>query len=229
MSIAEKRNWEYLFNESTSSLVFHIPVWKTVKGKFHKLYLTEAIINYKSVFESQKWSCSLHLIFIHCFLFIRQVSISTVGYGDMLPETNLGRIFAFACISFGVILNGMPISILYNKFSDYYTKLKAHEYTAVTRARGKVQFARRAAKKLAECCEDAIQPRMAHLQWANLSTFSYTKLCLDCQFMEGLNWKWTSDIQASIPLRPCDCGSHGSHHLHWPLLFLHPLVCKAHK
>ncbi|KAM8743968.1 potassium voltage-gated channel subfamily V member 2 [Acanthopagrus schlegelii] len=92
------------------------------------------------------------------------VSISTVGYGDMLPETNLGRIFAFACISFGVILNGMPISILYNKFSDYYTKLKAHEYTAVTRARGKVQFARRAAKKLAECCEDAIQPRMDRLQ-----------------------------------------------------------------
>ncbi|KAA8584643.1 hypothetical protein FQN60_008428 [Etheostoma spectabile] len=76
------------------------------------------------------------------------VSISTVGYGDMLPETNLGRIFAFACISFGVILNGMPISILYNKFSDYYTKLKSHEYAAVTKARGKMHFAKRAAKKL---------------------------------------------------------------------------------
>ncbi|KAM4528153.1 potassium voltage-gated channel subfamily V member 2 [Odontesthes bonariensis] len=86
------------------------------------------------------------------------VSISTVGYGDMLPETNLGRVFAFACISFGIILNGMPISVLYNKFSDYYTKLKSHEYATVTRARGKVRFMKRAAKRLAECCDDAVQP-----------------------------------------------------------------------
>ncbi|KAF7217696.1 potassium voltage-gated channel subfamily V member 2-like [Nothobranchius furzeri] len=84
------------------------------------------------------------------------VSISTVGYGDMFPETNLGRIFAFACISFGVILNGMPISILYNKFSDYYTKLKSHEYAMVSKARGKVRFIKRAAKKFAEYCDEAV-------------------------------------------------------------------------
>ncbi|CAG00963.1 unnamed protein product, partial [Tetraodon nigroviridis] len=81
------------------------------------------------------------------------VSISTVGYGDMFPETNLGRVLALACISFGIILNGMPISVLYNKFSDYYAKLKSHEYTATgKKARGKVRFVRRAAKRLAECC-----------------------------------------------------------------------------
>uniref|UniRef100_A0A3P9Q4I6 Potassium voltage-gated channel modifier subfamily V member 2 n=1 Tax=Poecilia reticulata TaxID=8081 RepID=A0A3P9Q4I6_POERE len=85
------------------------------------------------------------------------VSISTVGYGDMLPETNLGRVFAFACISFGVILNGMPISILYNKFSDYYTKLKSHEFAMVSRARGKVRFIKRAAKRFADCCDDVAQ------------------------------------------------------------------------
>nr|XP_061800169.1 potassium voltage-gated channel subfamily V member 2-like [Nerophis lumbriciformis] len=88
------------------------------------------------------------------------VSISTVGYGDMLPETNLGRVFAFACIAFGIILNGMPISVLYNKFSDYYGKLKSQEYAAVTKARGDLQFARRAAKKLAEC----YQSRASRLQ-----------------------------------------------------------------
>ncbi|XP_004591885.2 potassium voltage-gated channel subfamily V member 2 [Ochotona princeps] len=79
------------------------------------------------------------------------VSISTVGYGDMYPETHLGRLFAFLCIAFGIILNGMPISILYNKFSDYYSKLKAYEYTAIRRERGKVNFMQRARKKLAEC------------------------------------------------------------------------------
>ncbi|XP_020857420.1 potassium voltage-gated channel subfamily V member 2 [Phascolarctos cinereus] len=79
------------------------------------------------------------------------VSISTVGYGDMYPETHLGRLFAFLCIAFGIILNGMPISILYNKFSDYYSKLKAYEYTAVRRERGKVNFTNRAMKKMLEC------------------------------------------------------------------------------
>ncbi|XP_028910497.1 potassium voltage-gated channel subfamily V member 2 [Ornithorhynchus anatinus] len=79
------------------------------------------------------------------------VSLSTVGYGDMCPETHLGRLFAFLCIAFGIILNGMPISILYNKFSDYYSKLKAYEYTAVRRERGQVNFTGRAVKKLSEC------------------------------------------------------------------------------
>uniref|UniRef100_A0A8C5YPI4 Potassium voltage-gated channel subfamily V member 2 n=2 Tax=Marmota marmota marmota TaxID=9994 RepID=A0A8C5YPI4_MARMA len=79
------------------------------------------------------------------------VSLSTVGYGDMCPETHLGRLFAFLCIAFGIILNGMPISILYNKFSDYYSKLKAYEYTAIRRERGNVDFIQRAKKKMAEC------------------------------------------------------------------------------
>ncbi|KAG8523680.1 Potassium voltage-gated channel subfamily V member 2 [Galemys pyrenaicus] len=79
------------------------------------------------------------------------VSISTVGYGDMYPETHLGRLFAFLCIAFGIILNGMPISILYNKFSDYYSKLKAYEYTMIRRERGNVEFMQRARKKMAEC------------------------------------------------------------------------------
>ncbi|XP_008586559.1 PREDICTED: potassium voltage-gated channel subfamily V member 2 [Galeopterus variegatus] len=84
------------------------------------------------------------------------VSISTVGYGDMYPETHLGRLFAFLCIAFGIILNGMPISILYNKFSDYYSKLKAYEYTAIRRERGKVNFMQRARKKMAECLAGSI-------------------------------------------------------------------------
>ncbi|CAL8367289.1 unnamed protein product [Boreogadus saida] len=57
------------------------------------------------------------------------VSISTVGYGDVVPISYMGRCVAFGCISFGIILNGMPISILFNKFSDYYAKLKEQEYT----------------------------------------------------------------------------------------------------
>uniref|UniRef100_A0A671LZ01 Potassium channel, subfamily V, member 2b n=1 Tax=Sinocyclocheilus anshuiensis TaxID=1608454 RepID=A0A671LZ01_9TELE len=79
------------------------------------------------------------------------VSISTVGYGDMYPETLLGCIFAFGCISFGIILNGLPISMLFNKFSDYYAKLKSHEYASNMKNRGNVNFILGAKKKLTEC------------------------------------------------------------------------------
>ena len=58
-----------------------------------------------------------------------------MGYGDVVPVSILGRFVAFACISFGIILNGMPISFLFNKFSDYYAILKAQEYRTFGRRR----------------------------------------------------------------------------------------------
>nr|XP_056700646.1 potassium voltage-gated channel subfamily V member 2-like [Euleptes europaea] len=96
------------------------------------------------------------------------VSLSTVGYGDTVPATVLGRMVAFACISFGIILNGMPISILYNKFSDYYAKLKSHEYEASISLKlsRKLHLKKRAWHKFLECCcpEDyfSCQPAAGH-------------------------------------------------------------------
>uniref|UniRef100_A0A8C4Q5J0 Potassium channel, subfamily V, member 2b n=1 Tax=Eptatretus burgeri TaxID=7764 RepID=A0A8C4Q5J0_EPTBU len=63
------------------------------------------------------------------------VSISQVGYGDMCPDSVLGQLVCVACISLGIILNSLPISILYNKFSDYYSKFKEHALTARLRQR----------------------------------------------------------------------------------------------
>ncbi|MEE6487124.1 hypothetical protein FKM82_014808 [Ascaphus truei] len=80
------------------------------------------------------------------------VSISTVGYGDTVPDTVLGRIVAFLCISFGIILNGMPISILYNRFSDFYAKLKAHETTSTLKLGTEFRFKERVLKKAVACC-----------------------------------------------------------------------------
>ncbi|KAG8430508.1 hypothetical protein GDO86_008191 [Hymenochirus boettgeri] len=81
------------------------------------------------------------------------VSISTVGYGDTVPETFLGRVVAFLCISFGIILNGMPISILYNRFSDFYAKIKAHETLGTPKADTKIRLRERIFNKLADCCK----------------------------------------------------------------------------
>uniref|UniRef100_A0A672JQH4 Potassium voltage-gated channel subfamily V member 2-like n=1 Tax=Salarias fasciatus TaxID=181472 RepID=A0A672JQH4_SALFA len=78
------------------------------------------------------------------------VSISTVGYGDVVPVTILGRFVAFGCISFGIILNGMPISFLFNKFSDYYSKLKAQEYNSISVQR-RFQLKKRLRHKMDTC------------------------------------------------------------------------------
>ncbi|CAM9779313.1 unnamed protein product [Bubo scandiacus] len=90
------------------------------------------------------------------------VSLSTVGYGDTVPNTVLGRMVAFACISFGIILNGMPISVLYNKFSDYYAKLKAHEneMSRSLKLSRRIRLKERVLQKLSECC--GADPRCHH-------------------------------------------------------------------
>ncbi|XP_010731720.2 potassium voltage-gated channel subfamily V member 2 [Larimichthys crocea] len=80
------------------------------------------------------------------------VSISTVGYGDVVPISYLGRCVAFGCISFGIILNGMPISILFNKFSDYYAKLKEQEYR-VSNTERTFQLKKRLRRKFDNCFE----------------------------------------------------------------------------
>ncbi|KAG7230673.1 hypothetical protein INR49_025390 [Caranx melampygus] len=100
------------------------------------------------------------------------VSISTVGYGDVVPVTTLGRIVAFACISFGIILNGMPISFLFNNFSEYYAKLKGQECNTVSLKR-RFHLKKRLRRRLDMCFHPSEEVDSTDSHYENLSLFEF--------------------------------------------------------
>ncbi|XP_055067980.2 potassium voltage-gated channel subfamily V member 1 [Misgurnus anguillicaudatus] len=54
-------------------------------------------------------------------------SMTTVGYGDIRPDTVLGKIMAFICILSGILILALPIAIINDRFSACYFTLKMKE------------------------------------------------------------------------------------------------------
>lgn len=57
-------------------------------------------------------------------------SMTTVGYGDMRPDTVAGKVLAFLCILSGILILSLPIAIVNERFSACYVALKAKEAAA---------------------------------------------------------------------------------------------------
>lgn len=55
------------------------------------------------------------------------VSMTTVGYGDVVPVTVVGKLAASGCILGGILVVALPITIIFNKFSHFYRRQKALE------------------------------------------------------------------------------------------------------
>ncbi|XP_006810380.2 potassium voltage-gated channel subfamily V member 1 [Neolamprologus brichardi] len=54
-------------------------------------------------------------------------SMTTVGYGDVRPDTAVGKVLAFLCILSGILILALPIAIINDRFSACYFTLKTKE------------------------------------------------------------------------------------------------------
>ncbi|XP_013889793.1 potassium voltage-gated channel subfamily V member 1 isoform X2 [Austrofundulus limnaeus] len=54
-------------------------------------------------------------------------SMTTVGYGDVRPDTAVGKVLAFLCILSGILILALPIAIINDRFAACYFTLKVKE------------------------------------------------------------------------------------------------------
>lgn len=55
------------------------------------------------------------------------VTMTTVGYGDIVPKSALGRVVGSICAMLGLLLLAMPIAVIAGKFNDLYKKNEERE------------------------------------------------------------------------------------------------------
>ncbi|KAM9102271.1 potassium voltage-gated channel subfamily V member 1 [Sarcophilus harrisii] len=64
---------------------------------------------------------------VPCAWWWATTSMTTVGYGDIRPDTTTGKIVAFVCILSGILVLALPIAIINDRFSACYFTLKLKE------------------------------------------------------------------------------------------------------
>ncbi|XP_005305713.1 potassium voltage-gated channel subfamily D member 2 isoform X1 [Chrysemys picta bellii] len=107
--------------------------------------LTMAIIIFATVmFYAEKGSSSSKFTSIPAAFWYTIVTMTTLGYGDMVPKTIAGKIFGSICSLSGVLVIALPVPVIVSNFSRIYHQ---NQRADKRRAQKKARLARiRAAK-----------------------------------------------------------------------------------
>ncbi|XP_018415267.1 PREDICTED: potassium voltage-gated channel subfamily D member 3 isoform X2 [Nanorana parkeri] len=102
--------------------------------------LTMAIIIFATVmFYAEKGSSSSKFTSIPASFWYTIVTMTTLGYGDMVPKTIAGKIFGSICSLSGVLVIALPVPVIVSNFSRIYHQ---NQRTDKRRAQKKARLAR---------------------------------------------------------------------------------------
>ncbi|RVE56811.1 hypothetical protein OJAV_G00225110 [Oryzias javanicus] len=83
--------------------------------------LTMAIIIFATVmFYAEKGSSGSNFTSIPAAFWYTIVTMTTLGYGDMVPKTIMGKIFGSICSLSGVLVIALPVPVIVSNFSRIY-------------------------------------------------------------------------------------------------------------
>jgi len=63
------------------------------------------------------------------------ITMTTVGYGDVVPITGWGKVIGTFCAIFGVLVIGLPIPIIGKSFNNFYAREKRREKMVLEKAK----------------------------------------------------------------------------------------------